>query len=73
MVSVPFVSIVMPVYNAEKYLKNAVKSILDQTFQNFEFIIINDGSTDSSESIIKKYAQRDTRIRLCHCKHQARN
>lgn len=70
MVAMPLVSVVMPVYNAEKYLESAIESILKQTFQNFEFIIINDGSTDGSEIILKKYGQIDARIRLCRSKHQ---
>jgi len=55
------VSVLMPVYNAETYLREAIDSILNQTFSDFEFIIINDGSTDSSEAIIKSYT--DPRIR----------
>ena len=57
----PFVSVLLPVYNAEKYLKEAIESILSQTFIDFEFIIINDGSTDNSEQIILSYT--DQRIR----------
>jgi len=56
----PLVSVLMPVYNGEKYLKEAIDSILNQTYTNFEFIIINDGSTDKSEEIILSYT--DTRI-----------
>lgn len=55
------VSVVMPVYNGSKYLKEAIDSILNQTFTDFEFIIINDGSTDNSEDIILSY--NDQRIR----------
>ncbi len=54
----------MPVYNAEKYIQAAVESILNQTFTNFEFIIINDGSTDNSLKILEDYAHQDERIRL---------
>ena len=54
------VSVVMPVYNGERYLKEAIESILNQTFRDFEFIIINDASTDKSEEIIKTFT--DTRI-----------
>ena len=43
----PVISVVMPVYNNEKYLDTAIKSVLNQTYSNFEFIIIDDGSTDS--------------------------
>lgn len=58
------VSVVMPVYNGERFLQEAIESILDQTFKDFEFLIINDGSTDQSEEIIRKYAQIDERINL---------
>lgn len=57
-----FVSVLMPVYNGEKYLKEAIDSILSQTYSNFEFLIIDDGSTDKSKEIIKSY--KDKRIRL---------
>ena len=55
------ISVIMPVYNAEKYLIDAIDSILNQTFINFEFLIINDGSTDKSKEIILSY--NDKRIR----------
>lgn len=50
-----YISVVMSVYNEEKYVASAIKSILNQTYTNFEFIIINDGSTDNSESVIKSF------------------
>ncbi len=58
----PKVSVVMSVYNGEKYLKEAIDSILNQTFKGFEFIIINDGSTDKTRKILEFYT--DPRIRL---------
>jgi len=58
------ISVLMPVYNAEKYIEAAVDSILKQTFTDFEFIIINDGSTDGTLDILEGYAKRDSRIRL---------
>ena len=60
----PLISVCMPVYNAQRYLKEAVVSILDQTFRDFEFLIIDDGSSDRSLSILKRYAAQDARIRL---------
>jgi len=54
----------MPVYNGEKYLAEAIDSILGQTFADFEFIIVDDGSQDGSAEIIRKYLQRDGRVRL---------
>ncbi len=58
----PKISVLMPVYNCEKFLKKAMDSILSQTFDNFEYIIINDGSTDNSLNIIKSY--EDKRIKI---------
>ena len=60
----PAISVVMSVYNSEKYLAEAIDSILNQTFSNFEFIIINDGSTDGSLAIIQSYMKIDKRIVL---------
>jgi len=60
--SQPLVSVIMPVYNAEKFLKESIDSILRQTYENFEFIIINDGSKDGSQAIIDYYKSIDTRI-----------
>lgn len=56
------ISIIVPVYNSEKYLNKCIESILNQTHKNFELILINDGSTDSSLSICNKYANLDSRI-----------
>jgi glycosyltransferase involved in cell wall biosynthesis len=60
----PKISVIMSVYNSEKFLSEAIESILNQTFKDFEFIIINDCSTDSSLEIIKKYKKKDSRIVL---------
>lgn len=58
----PLVSVIMPVYNAEKYVALAVDSILNQTFQDFEFLIFNDGSSDASRQILESF--KDPRIKL---------
>lgn len=60
----PALTVLMTVYNAENYLNKAIESILNQTFTDFEFLIINDGSKDSSLEIIQDYAQKDARIRV---------
>ena len=58
------VDILMPVYNAERYLESAVRSILDQTFRDFRLIVLNDGSTDGSPAIVERLARQDTRIHI---------
>ena len=55
---IDLITVIMPVYNASKYLDKSIKSILNQTHKDFKFIILNDGSTDNSLDIIKKYADR---------------
>lgn len=62
----PFVSVVTPVYNGEKYLAECIESILAQTYTNWEYIIVNNCSTDSTPNIAQQYAHRDARIRLHH-------
>ncbi|MEW6536277.1 MAG: glycosyltransferase [Candidatus Auribacterota bacterium] len=59
----PRVSVIMPVYNAEKYLHYAIESILNQTFTDFELLILNDGSKDSTASIIESFCKKDNRIK----------
>ena len=58
----PRISVIMPTYNVEQYVSEAISSILEQTFSDFEFIIIDDGSTDKTLEIIKAF--KDSRIRL---------
>lgn len=60
----PLVSVIMPVYNAKQYIKQAIESILNQTYQKFEFIIVDDASTDSTSKILKDFKKRDKRITL---------
>jgi glycosyltransferase involved in cell wall biosynthesis len=60
----PQVSVIMPVFNAEAYLAASVESIISQTFADFEFIIIDDGSTDRSLSILQRYLRQDRRVHL---------
>jgi glycosyltransferase involved in cell wall biosynthesis len=58
----PEISVIMPVFNAEKYLAEAIESVLNQNFSQFELIILNDNSTDSSKSIIETFLVKDSRI-----------
>ncbi len=62
----PKISVIVPVYNAEKYLHRCVDSILSQTFTEFELLLIDDGSTDKSGEICDEYAIKDSRIRVFH-------
>lgn len=59
-------SIIIPVYNVEKYLNECVESVLNQTYKNFEIILVDDGSTDSSPQICDSYAEKDIRIKVIH-------
>ena len=63
-IDTPLISVVMPVYNSETYLQESANSILNQTYTNFEFIVINDGSTDGSLDILTEYAEKDNRIAI---------
>ena len=62
----PKVSVLTAVYNSEKYLRTCLDSLLAQTLSDAEFICIDDGSTDSSLSILQAYAQQDCRFRILH-------
>lgn len=67
---IPQISVIVPVYNVEKYLPQCIESVLSQTFSNFELLLIDDGSTDHSGSICDRYAQNDSRIRVYHQPNQ---
>ncbi|WP_026662092.1 glycosyltransferase family 2 protein [Butyrivibrio proteoclasticus] len=60
------ISVVVPIYNAENYIKRCVDSILAQTYENLEVILVDDGSTDSTPSILDEYADKDKRVRVIH-------
>lgn len=67
----PLVSVIMPVYNDEKYVEAAIKSILEQTLKDFELIVVNDGSTDGSKEVVERMT--DSRIRLIdNCENRGR-
>src|SRR5690625_956735 len=58
------VSIIIPVYNTSEYIEHCIKSALNQTYKEIEFIIINDGSTDNSQKILEKIVKVDARVKL---------
>lgn len=62
--SSPKISVIMPVYNGEAFLSEAIQSILNQTFSDFELLVVNDASTDRTEEIIKEFSNKDQRVKL---------
>ena len=69
----PQISIIIPVYNAEKFLNKCVDSILNQTFSDFELILVDDGSPDGSGAICDDYAAKDDRVRVIHQRNQGQS
>ena len=71
------ISVIIPVYNGEKFLRDCLDSVLNQTYKNLQIILVDDGSTDSSGQICDEYAARDSRIQVMHCENagqaEARN
>ena len=62
----PFISIIVPFYNVEKYARKCIESLMEQTFRNIEIILVDDGSPDNCGTIIDEYAAKDTRIKAIH-------
>jgi len=67
------VSIIVPVYNHERYIGNAIESVINQTYPNFELILVNDGSTDGSLDVCERYAKKDSRIQIISQRNQGRS
>lgn len=63
-------TIVVPVYNVEKYLPDCVSSVLCQSFKDYEIILVDDGSTDGSGKLCDRYAEKDSRIKVIHQSNQ---
>ena len=68
----PAVSVVMSVYNGQEFLAEAVESVAGQTFSDFEFVIVDDGSTDATADILAEYAKRDRRVRVLRHENRGR-
>ena len=64
------ISIIVPVYNIEKYLSQCIESIINQNYKNIEIILVNDGSTDKSGDICDSYSLKDNRIKVIHKKNE---
>ena len=62
------ISIIVPIYNVDKYLKRCLNSIINQTYRYIEILLIDDGSTDLSGKICDEYKKKDKRIKVIHCK-----
>ena len=60
----PEISVIVPVFNSRTYLKECIESVTNQIFSDWELLLVNDGSTDDSESICRSYAERDSRVKL---------
>lgn len=65
----PEISIIVPIYKTEKYLNRCVNSLINQTFKNFELILVDDGSPDACPVLCDKWGKRDTRIKVIHKKN----
>ena len=66
MIKSPQISIIIPIYNVERYLHQCIDSILAQTFTDYELLLIDDGSTDGCPAICDEYTEKDNRIRVFH-------
>lgn len=66
MLNTPLISIIVPCYNIEKYIKDTVECIMNQTYSNWELILVNDGSTDQTPQLCNNYAARDRRVKVIH-------
>ena len=66
------ITIIVPVYNVEKYLNECVESLLNQTYKNIEIILVDDGSKDNCGNIIENFAKKDRRIKIIHKEKEKR-
>ena len=68
--SEPLISIVMPVYNRQKYIQRAIESVQNQTYQNWQLVVVDDGSTDLSKSMLEKYSASSAKIKVLYQSHK---
>ena len=66
----PLISVIVPIYNVEKYLNRCVDSLINQTYNRLEIILVDDGSPDNCPAICDNYAEKDSRIRVIHKKNR---
>src|SRR3712207_1011397 len=66
----PTVSVVMAVYNGDSYIRSAIDSVINQTYTDWELLIVDDGSSDNTPQILNEYAERDTRLRIVQQSNQ---
>ncbi len=66
----PLITVIIPVYNTEEYLRSCLDSIINQTYRNLEILVIDDGSTDLSPAICDTYAELDSRVQVIHKENQ---
>ena len=69
---IPKISVIVPVYNVERYLDRCIQSILNQTLKELEIILVDDGSPDNCPALCDEYAQKDARIKVIHKKNEGR-
>ena len=68
--SKPLISVVAPVYNTSKYLRQCIESVINQSYENWELILVDDGATDESPLICDEYAKKESRIKVIHQRNQ---
>lgn len=66
----PLISVVAPVYNTSKYLRQCIESVINQSYENWELILVDDGATDESPLICDEYAKKESRIKVIHQRNQ---
>ena len=66
----PLISVIVPVYNVEKYIRECLDSIVNQTYKNLQIILVDDGSSDNSGKICDEFAKKDSRITVVHQENQ---